>query len=223
MTPADWQRAHEYTQECWRRDEAESTRKAVRAAQDRERDERVARALLADADRAELAEITRAVKAGSAEGLRLHVNYLLRHHRISVTWRTWTACANWSRRHVTIPPVTSAFYYATGLHELGHVLEGRCPGTAPHQISISDEYMTCVACEVNAWERAMRIAIIWTREMHQNMQEALPTYRCRPAPPAMKTAIVRTSSNLRRAELQQARLAREDREARQRRYLESMR
>jgi hypothetical protein len=213
MTPADWQRAHEYTQECWRGDEAESKRKAVRAAQDRERDERVARALLADADRAELEALTRQIQRGSLEAMTRHLEVIARQHRLTIVWRAGVFYALPLARRVMCPKPTSAAEYAGGLHELAHGILGMCPGTSPHQLrrDVVDgqTHLRCQACEVAAWELAMRLSPIWTREMHRELQTCLPTYARTPAPAVMQSRMAQTVSSRAFAERQQRRVAHE--------------
>jgi hypothetical protein len=211
MTPADWTRAVEHQQACYRAEE--QAKRQAHAA-------RVARQAALMAELA--AETIELVKAGSVRGMEWHVEALLREHRVRVTWSAHECYATVNTRSVTIPRVRSESDYADCLHELSHVLNGDCPRTFPHQIT-RGRYHLCQMCECLAWDRAQRLAPVWTVGMHRRLQRCLSTYTHAPAPPAMTRVMQDAVSNRRRAEVQQARFARELREARQRRVMESLR
>jgi hypothetical protein len=212
MTPADWIRAVEHQQACYRAEE--QAKRQAHAA-------RVARQAALMAELA--AETIELVKAGSVRGMERHVEALLHEHRVRVTWSAHACYAILETRRVIIPRIRSEADYAGAVHEIAHVLNGDCPRTFPHKTTLRGTQLRCQMCEVHAWARAQRLAPVWTVGMHRELQRCLPSYTHVPAPPAMTRVMQDAVSNRRRAEVQQARFARELREARQRRVMESMR
>jgi hypothetical protein len=212
MTPADWIRAVEHQQACYRAEE--QAKRQAHAA-------RVARqaALMAELD----AETIELVKAGSVRGMEWHVEALLRAHRAHATWSDHECYATVNTRRVTIPRPRSEAEYADALHEIAHLLNGDCPRTFPHETTTRGRQYLCQMCECLAWDRAQRLAPVWTVGMHRELQRCLSTYRDAPAPREMRRVMQDAVSNRRRAEVQQARFARELREERQRRVMESLR
>lgn len=105
-----------------------------------------------------------------------HVRALCRrydlHHEQATNHRY--GCA-WIRlRVVRFPPVRTGFSYATGLHEIAHVVIPECNHP---RVPMSDGRMCCAICELRAWEWAIRTAIAWPPDAQENLTEALPSYR----------------------------------------------
>ena len=95
------------------------------------------------------------------EAVRTFVEDLCKRHRSRVTWPTKirgaSGTASWCWRAIAVtedanPKIT----LATGLHEIGHILAGRCPNSGRHQRDLArPEWWACLACEVDAWREAL--------------------------------------------------------------------
>jgi len=87
------------------------------------------------------------------------------------------AFAHWQTRTIVIPPIVDSVSFATALHEIGHVLQGACPDREPHRRDRSDHaWWCCVACEADAWRRALTLAP-FSRRMFSDLQQSLRIYR----------------------------------------------
>lgn len=81
--------------------------------------------------------------------------------------------ANLRARKTRIRTVSNVADYATGLHELGHIINGPCDPREHHQ---DPGEVACVACEVAAWRTGMQLGLVWTRPMHDHLRYCLGTY-----------------------------------------------
>jgi hypothetical protein len=115
--------------------------------------------------------------------LRAQIDRWTRELGIHVRW-TATPAVNayaWQRTsEIEIAPIRSEAAFATAAHEIGHVA---CPCEPDHvRVPRKTRLGTvCVACELAAWYWAIpaveRTPHQWTREMHTNLADALPSYR----------------------------------------------
>ena len=82
-------------------------------------------------------------------------------------------------RRVVVPPLNSEEAFAVTLHEIGHVLSGRCSYKDPHlrdqSTRDSDTWHRCLQCERDAWRAAIGVSapIPWTETMQRRMTESL--------------------------------------------------
>jgi hypothetical protein len=80
-----------------------------------------------------------------------------------------------SLKEIELPPINSAFAYATALHELGHCAN---PCAKSHvRVKTGDGKTCCVACELAAWKWAIANAIAWQKDMHESLTGGLSSYR----------------------------------------------
>jgi hypothetical protein len=136
------------------------------------------------------------------------VESLAREHNATVEWRHpsqikgASAYADWTTRTIVVPRIDSDVEerFAVCLHELGHVVAGRCRGADHQPDPTVKEWHHCLRCETLAWERAMEL---WpfSREMFGRLQWSLGTYRRKtPGPATAVAALDRQCSNLTYAE-----------------------
>jgi hypothetical protein len=153
--------------------EEEARRKA-----ERERQQAARRTAI----RPRLEAALRAAEAGSVDGMRQVIALIGEPDRITVDVRQQmpegaSAFAIWQTRTIVIPPIVDGETFAVALHEAGHVLAGDCTGREPHRPDRSvTRWHHCIACEVNAWAEALKLAP-FSRAMFERLQQSLRTYR----------------------------------------------
>jgi hypothetical protein len=72
-------------------------------------------------------------------------------------------------KRIEVPVIRSAWNYASALHELGHVFD-------PADVGLP-RTPARVRAEIFGWTWAIGTALVWDRDMHANMADALPSYR----------------------------------------------
>lgn len=85
-----------------------------------------------------------------------------------------------SQRRIELKPLTRDVdpwtWVAVALHECGHVLSPPCRGADHfHDRDASSKYSYCLACETEAWRRAMAL-FPFSDAMHERMVESLRHY-----------------------------------------------
>jgi hypothetical protein len=132
--------------------------------------------------RAEIVRLSTGVERGDVDAMARIAAAIAAIHAITVDVRTRMPAgvgglANWQRRAIVVPPIDSVESFAVFLHEAGHILAGPCTDRTPHRRDHAvREWHRCLACEVDAWERAMAL-VPFTRAMHGRLRQCLATYR----------------------------------------------
>jgi hypothetical protein len=80
--------------------------------------------------------------------------------------------ANASQRAIAVRPIISERSYATALHEIGHVVDGKHPSGFTKSIA-GHSYSEHPMRELAAWRWACRNAARWTRKMHEGLSSRL--------------------------------------------------
>src|SRR5262245_33212808 len=184
------------TMEERERQERQKAREKERQERLRQQQERERRAAM----EARLVPLLAATERGSVQARREAAAIICERERVEVVERSvselsalgvgaYAMCG--SRRAIVVPPIVDAETFATRLHEVGHLLAGRCGG-GDHQ---PDQKVThwhhCLRCEVDAWQHAMWLAP-FTRHMFQRLRRALKSYRAgTPGPVSARNAVDR--------------------------------
>jgi hypothetical protein len=155
--------------------EAERVRRE--AAHERERAAQAERAVRAE----EAAALSLMHTDGAAEGYRRFVTAVCERLKIRADIVVTDNCASlawWPARRIHIRPIVDDGTFAVALHEIGHILAGKCSRREPHRPTIEDGFHLCLACETDAWERAMQLAP-FSRAMHDRLKASLMSYKRR--------------------------------------------
>ena len=190
--------------------------RSVREARERQARERERAARV----RNNLATLMPLINGGSVDAMRRYCELLEAEHGITAEFcmefpAGASAYAVWNKRHIVVPHTVDAITFAIRLHEDGHILAGPCPQREPHRPDPKERrWHHCIACEVDAWEKAMSIAP-FSREMHTKLRRSLETYRrTTPAATSQVGRLDRLVSDGAYADSRLKWLARRDREAR---------
>ena len=122
------------------------------------------------------------IQRGSVAAMKQVAALLCERHNVKVDERTTmpsgaSAYAIWGSRTIVVPPIVDEKTFAVRLHELGHVLQGECPGREPHRPDPNERrWHHCIACESDAWRCATAL-VPFSREMHETLRNSLQTYR----------------------------------------------
>jgi hypothetical protein len=165
---------------------AERDAKARAAQRERERADRVARAV-----------VDHLAAAGfSATACRRQLIQECRQHGVTIRWiaNPMKGLANVTRRVIHVAPVRDLYTAAIAWHEYMHVRLGRCPRTGAHQRA-DNGY--CLECERAAWAGALAAMPALERPILRVMRVGLGSYvTTTPAPAATKAAAVRLSGSV---------------------------
>ena len=139
------------------------------------------------------AELLRAAEGGDMAAMRQVVALLAEKHNITIKILATMppgvgAYAQWHKRAIVIQEIVDAAGFATALHEIGHVIAGKCTGRAPHQPDPRvQRWHHCLACENAASEIALTLAP-FSRSMHAEIARGLKAYRRSTPGPASEVA-----------------------------------
>ena len=130
-------------------------------------------------------EIAALIKNDPVCGYTRLVEALARRHGITIEWRSVMPAGvdgYAGRRRITIRPIDRTapeVRAAVGLHEIGHVLAGRCPNRGAHRRDPEVlDWWQCMECERLAWANALRL-YPFTKRMFERLQSSLRYYRQR--------------------------------------------
>ena len=121
------------------------------------------------------------------------VDQIAQRERITIYWlsddhRQQSASASPAGRYVRLHPIRTMADCACALHEIGHVVNGVCPGTGRHlrDVRVTTSF-ACLECERRSWEIGLQL-FPFSAPMYQELSRTLRTYaRQHPGPAGHRT------------------------------------